>query len=113
MPEYKYKAQNQDGKIVKGRSDAPDSAALQRRFHDEGLTLLEATPVVRRIALKSLKKGQLADFSRQLGTLTRAGVSLVKTLERLSRHCSKRVFPKTILPSSFAPTTLFRLLPII
>ena len=81
MPEYKYKAQNQDGKIVKGRSDAPDAAALQKRFHDEGLTLIEVTPVVRRIALKQLKKAQLADFARQLGTLTKAGVSLVKTLE--------------------------------
>ena len=96
MPEYKYKAQNQDGKIVKGRSDAPDSAALQRRFHDEGLTLLEATPVVRRIALKSLKKGQLADFSRQLGTLTRAGVSLVKTLEIIAHDESIGAYERDI-----------------
>ena len=81
MPEYKYKAQDQNGKIVKGRTDAFDDASLQKRFHDEGLTLLEATPVVRRIAIKQLKKAQLADFARQLGTLTKAGVSLVKTLE--------------------------------
>lgn len=81
MPEYRYRAQDQNGKIVKGRSEAPDSSALQKRFHDEGLTLLEATPVVRRVALKPLKKAQLADFCRQLGTLTKAGVSLVKALE--------------------------------
>lgn len=96
MPEYKYKAQNQDGKIVKGRSDAPDAAALQRRFHDEGLTLLEVTPVVRRIALKALKKGQLADFSRQLGTLTRAGVSLVKTLEIIAHDESIGTYERDI-----------------
>ncbi|MCR4775032.1 MAG: type II secretion system F family protein [Saccharofermentans sp.] len=81
MPEYKYRAQDQDGKIVKGRTDAPDTSALHKRFHDEGLTLLDASPVVRRVALKPLKKSQLADFARQLGTLTKAGVSLVKTLE--------------------------------
>jgi len=96
MPEYKYKAQDRDGKIVKGRSDAPDAAALQRRFHDEGLTLLEATPVVRRIALKALKKGQLADFSRQLGTLTRAGVSLVKTLEIIAHDESIGTYERDI-----------------
>ena len=96
MPEYKYKAQNQDGKIVKGRADAPDAAALQRRFHDEGLTLLEATPVVRRIALKALKKAQLADFSRQLGTLTRAGVSLVKTLEIIAHDESIGAYERDI-----------------
>lgn len=81
MPEYKYRAQDQNGKIVKGRSEAPDESALHKRFHDEGLTLLDATPVVKRVALRPLKKAQLADFARQLGTLTKAGVSLVKSLE--------------------------------
>lgn len=81
MPEYKYRAQDQNGKIVKGRTEAADSAALQKRFHDDGLTLLEVTPIVRRIALRPLKKAQLADFARQLGTLTRAGVILVKAIE--------------------------------
>lgn len=81
MPEYKYRAQDQNGKIIKGRTDAPDDAALHKRFHDEGITLLDATPVVRRVALKPLKKAQLADFARQLGTLTKAGVILVKTLD--------------------------------
>ena len=81
MPEYKYRAQDQNGKIVKGRSEAPDESALHKRFHDEGLTLLDATPVVKRVALRPLKKAQLADFARQLGTLTKAGVSLVKALE--------------------------------
>ncbi|MCR5287506.1 MAG: type II secretion system F family protein [Saccharofermentans sp.] len=81
MPEYKYRAQDQNGKIVKGRSEAADESALHKRFHDEGLTLLDATPVVKRVALRPLKKAQLADFARQLGTLTKAGVSLVKSLE--------------------------------
>ena len=81
MPEYKYRAQDQNGKIVKGRTEAPDESALHKRFHDEGLTLLDATPVVKRVALRPLKKAQLADFARQLGTLTKAGVSLVKSIE--------------------------------
>lgn len=96
MPEYKYKAQDQDGKIVRGRSDAPDAAALQKRFHEEGLTLLEVSPVVRRIALKQLKKGQLADFARQLGTLTKAGVSLVKTLEIIAHDESIGTYERDI-----------------
>ena len=81
MPEYKYRAQDQNGKIVKGRTEAADDSALQKRFHDEGLTLLEATPVIKRVALKPFKKAQLADFARQLGTLTKAGVTLVKAIE--------------------------------
>lgn len=96
MPEYKYRAQDQSGKIVKGRTDAADSAALHKRFHDEGLTLLEATPVVRRIALKPLKKAQLADFARQLGTLTRAGVSLIKALDIIAHDESIDTYERDV-----------------
>ena len=96
MPEYKYRAQDQNGKIVKGRTDAPDDAALHRRFHDEGMTLLEASPVVRRIPLKPLKKAQLADFARQLGTLTKAGVSLVKALEIIAHDESIETYERDI-----------------
>ena len=81
MPEYKYKAQDKDGKTVKGKAQAADTTELQKRFRENGMMLLEVKPVVRRIALKELKKKQLADFCRQLGTLIKAGVSLVKSLE--------------------------------
>lgn len=81
MPEYKYQAQNNKGKIVKGKAEAYDEADLQKRFHDAGLLLLEAKPVKKQMALKALKKPRLADFCRQLGTLIKSGVSLVKALE--------------------------------
>ena len=96
MPEYKYRAQDTSGKIVKGRADAPDEASLHKRFHDEGLTLLEVTSVVRRIALKPLKKAQLADFARQLGTLTKAGVSLVKALEIIAHDESIETYERDV-----------------
>lgn len=81
MPEYKYRAQDSKGKIVKGKAEASDETDLQRRFHESGLLLLEAKPVTKQVALKPLKKTKLADFCRQLGTLTKAGVTLVKALE--------------------------------
>lgn len=81
MPEYKYQAQDSKGKIVKGKAEAADETDLQRRFRESGLLLLEAKPVAKQMALKPLKKMQLADFARQLGTLTKAGVTLVKAIE--------------------------------
>lgn len=96
MPEYRYRAQDQNGKIIKGRTDAADESALHKRFHDEGLTLLDATPVVRRIALRPLKKAQLADFARQLGTLTKAGVILVKTLDIIAHDESIDAYERDI-----------------
>ncbi|MBO4637338.1 MAG: type II secretion system F family protein [Clostridiales bacterium] len=81
MPEYRYRAQDSKGKIVKGKAEAADETDLQKRFHDAGLLLLEAKPVERQMSLKPLKKTQLADFCRQLGTLTKSGVTLVRALE--------------------------------
>ena len=34
MPEYKYRAQDSKGKIVKGKAEAIDESDLQKRFHD-------------------------------------------------------------------------------
>lgn len=81
MPEYRYRAQDKRGKIVSGKAEASDEVDLQRRFHDSGMLLLEAKPVVKQMALKALKKPKLADFCRQLGTLIKAGVTLVKAIE--------------------------------
>ena len=81
MPEYRYQAQDSKGKIVKGKTEASDESDLQRRLHDAGLLLLDAKPIVKQTSLKALKKTQLADFCRQLGTLIKAGVTLVKAIE--------------------------------
>ena len=81
MPEYKYQAQDSKGKIVKGKAEAFDETDLQRRFHESGLLLLEAKPIKKNMALKPLKKLKLADFTRQLGTLIKAGVTLIKAIE--------------------------------
>jgi Type II secretory pathway, component PulF len=74
MPEYRYQAQDSKGKITKGKAEAADMADLQRRFHDSGLLLLDAKPIVKQMNLKTLKKTQLADLCRQLGTLTKAAL---------------------------------------
>lgn len=81
MPEYKYQAQDSKGKIIRGKADAFDETDLQRRFHESGLLLLEAKPIFKQMALKPLKKPRLADFCRQLGTLIKSGVILVKAIE--------------------------------
>lgn len=81
MPEYKYQAQDSKGKIIKGKADAFDETDLQRRFHESGLLLLEAKPIMKQMSLKPLKKPKLADFTRQLGTLIKSGVTLIKAIE--------------------------------
>ncbi len=96
MPEYKYRAQDSKGKIVKGKAEAYDESDLQKRFHESGLLLLDVKPVVKQIALKPLKKPQLADFCRQLGTLIKAGVTLVRAIEITSNDESLSDYEKQL-----------------
>ncbi len=96
MPEYKYQAQDKKGKIVKGKADAADVNDLQRRFHDMGLLLIDAKPVTKQVGLKPLKKPQLSDFCRQLGTLTKAGVTLVRAIEIVSNDESISNYEKQL-----------------
>lgn len=96
MPEYKYRAQDSKGKIVKGKAEASDEVDLQRRFHDSGMLLLEAKPVVKQIALKPLKKMKLADLCRQLGTLIKAGVTLVKAIEIIANDESITLYERQL-----------------
>ena len=81
MPEYKYQAQDSNGRIIKGKAEAFDDTDLQKRFHESGLLLIEAKPIRKNMALKPLKKLRLADFTRQLGTLIKSGVTLIKAIE--------------------------------
>ncbi|MCR5329158.1 MAG: type II secretion system F family protein [Saccharofermentans sp.] len=81
MPEYKYQAQDSKGKVFRGKAEAFDESDLQKRFHESGLLLLEAKPIKKQMALKPLKKPRLSDFCRQLGTLIKSGVTLIKAIE--------------------------------
>ena len=96
MPEYKYQAQDSKGKIIKGKAEAFDETDLQKRFHESGLLLLEAKPIRKQMALKPLKKPRLADFTRQLGTLIKSGVTLVKAIEIIANDESISDYEKQL-----------------
>ena len=80
MAQYRYKARTADGKKKTGRMEAADEADVQRRLHEEDVFLIDARPVRQGHSRRALKPKLLADFSRQLGTLLGAGVSLVRAL---------------------------------
>ncbi|MCR5128067.1 MAG: type II secretion system F family protein [Lachnospiraceae bacterium] len=84
MPEYRFKSQDADGKQYSGKVIAVDEADLQRKLRNKDQMLLSATPVAKKISLKPLKKSELANFCTELGTMTQAGVPLVRLLEILA-----------------------------
>lgn len=88
MPKYKYKAKDSNGKISKGVFEAADEMALYQALRADGRYLISSKDM-EESKLKSrrrMKTAVLADFSRQLGTLLKAGVSLVRSLNIISNE---------------------------
>ena len=80
MAAYRYKAKTEDGKNVTGTMEAADEAALQRHLKEENLYLVSCHPAEKKSRIKRMKAKDLADFSRQLGMLLKAGVPLVRAM---------------------------------
>ena len=80
MAAYRYKAKTEDGKNVTGTMEAADEAALHRRLKEENLYLVSCHPAEKKGRTRRMKAKDLADFSRQLGMLLKAGVPLVRAM---------------------------------
>ena len=96
MPEYRYQAQDSKGANVRGTMNAVDEADLQKKLRTQGVMLLEAKPTKRKITLKPLKKSELAVFCTEMGTMTQAGVPLVRSLEILAGNESITPYEKDL-----------------
>ncbi|MBR7089607.1 MAG: type II secretion system F family protein [Lachnospiraceae bacterium] len=81
MAEYRYTAQTEKGKQIKGKISAGDEREIGKKLQDKGLTLLYYEEVSKKVALKPLKKSQLSDFCRQMGELIKSGISILRALE--------------------------------
>ncbi len=81
MPDYRYTAQTEKGKQVKGKLAASDERELTKKLRDRNQTLLYSEEVAKQVALKPLKKSQLSDFCRQMGELIKSGISILRALE--------------------------------
>lgn len=80
MTTFKYTARNVIGKKVTGKLQANDEIDLQARLKNDNLYLESATEVVKRAAQKRIRADRISDFSRSIGQLVGAGVSLVRAL---------------------------------
>jgi len=90
MATLAYTAIRADGKIVTGRGEAVSEEALGNQLAKERLELVEAKEVGRTNLTKNLRRTtgkekaprrDVADFFFQMGTLLKAGVPILQTLE--------------------------------
>lgn len=110
MELYKYKAKTAEGKTVTGTLSAMDEQELHQKLKADNKFLLSATVEKKHKMSKRMKSDRLSEFSRNLGELVGAGVSLVRTLKIISEDetitpAEKQIYQE-ILKSVRAGNTL-------
>lgn len=103
---WAYKARDSEGKLVKGRLEAPSESAVVARMRALGLTpvsITEAnagTGLNREISLGAFEKGvarkDLAIMSRQLSTMVSAGIPLLKSLTILAEQTESKPLARVL-----------------
>ena len=92
MPKYKYKAKDSSGKLSKGVLEVADELALYQALRTDGKYLVSSKDLEegKLKSKRKMKASVLADFCRQLGTLLKAGVSLVRSLNIIANEIGVR-----------------------
>ncbi|MDJ0325033.1 type II secretion system F family protein [Cryobacterium sp. PH31-AA6] len=103
---FAYKGRNTAGKVVKGRLDAASENAAMSRVRTMGLTPISVAEVAvgtgfnAEIKIPGFSKGitlkDLAVMSRQMATMTSAGLSLLRTLNILSEQTENKELAKIL-----------------
>ena len=94
MPQFLYRAVTQDGEELKGELEARDSQGVVRQLQSKGLIPLLVEPVGAGSGLVSFlkleaggksKRQRVQQFTQDLAELMRAGLSLDRALQIMSR----------------------------
>ncbi len=103
---YSYKGRNAEGKLVKGRIEAPSESAVVSRLRTMGLSpvSIDAASVGTGLNMdlslgifeKAVALKDLAVMSRQLATMVAAGLSLLRALLILAGQTENKTLAKTL-----------------
>lgn len=109
MPTFRYQGRDRDGRSVNGEQDAASREALARNLQNDGITpiRIEAATVeedtgagtgnrLQQWLEPRVQLGDLAIFSRQMYSLTRAGVPIIRALTGLAQNTRNRRLARAI-----------------
>jgi type IV pilus assembly protein PilC len=93
---FEYAVRDRAGKLVKGRVEAPNQAAVANRLKDMGLAAVSISEVstgglnrdIPGLGGNKIKLKDLAIMSRQLATMIDSGLSLLRALTILAEQSS-------------------------
>jgi len=106
MAVFEFKGRSSEGKLIQGQLDAATSDAAANQLLGRGVTPISLTPFVEKLSLsekfeRATNSGKVSSvelimFCRQMHTITRAGIPLVKGLRGLAASLRNYSFQQTI-----------------
>jgi type IV pilus assembly protein PilC len=105
MPQFKYIARSNFGKIVEGTIEAPVQRAALDKLRSQRMSVRSISEIKssgegiisrQKIFKRGIKSKDLVIFSRQLSTLVSAGVPIVQSLNTLCEQIDSPSFKKVI-----------------
>src|SRR5690349_20119666 len=106
MAFYSYKARNARGELLKGVIEGADSAAVADQLLNTGMTPIEISATVRRsvdedgwwtrLTEQKVRPIDVQLFSRQLYTLLKAGVPIMRSLAGLQESATNKTFARVV-----------------
>lgn len=100
---YSYRVRDRQGKIVTGKLEADNEAAVSQKLRDMGYFVIgveeERVPITKkeiRILQPKVKSKDVTVFTRQFATMINAGLPLVKCLSILSEQTESPVLTEVI-----------------
>lgn len=106
MPSYTYKARNEFGNLIEGEIEADNSQSVAKILLDRDLspTIIKEhivkTDVIEQFnqwqAIKSLKLDDLMLFSRQMYSLSKAGVPIIRAIQSLINSTRNTALSKAL-----------------
>lgn len=95
MPQFRYSGINMKSKAVKGKLMAKSESEAYKLLKEDGITAYNINLLKTHHRNKyKLKAPQLSEFSRQIGTMLGAGVSIMKAMTMMrDRELNKKIKP--------------------
>lgn len=107
MPFFAYKARNAHGELVQGVLESPDSSAVAEQLFNTGITPIDIAPTKKpalsgeggwwaRLTEEKIRSIDVQLFSRQLYTLLKAGVPIMRGLAGLQESAINKSFGRVL-----------------
>lgn len=103
MPQFAYRVRDYEGVLITGQAEAQDKGTLQRNLEGQGFIPISVTEVRQAFEIGKLKAffetvtpEDLIIFTRQLGTMYRAGIPFVRSVRAVNEQTGSETLKKVM-----------------